>query len=241
MVLNTDGTEDFRPDHESVLQYLSRKRGSPVRLRSLRLLDDPAYTKMVTLRNPMNRMVSAYLDKFVKPHPDLDRKYADFAGAARATAGEAGSSDRSISFREFVAYSATLQREDLDPHWRPQSDYVAGRTFDVYGRFEDLSPVYDFFAGTYGIDLDKIARRKVRSPKVTDYRRGETEAGTARFGDATPRELRELPGFPEAHRFFDRALFDLFERRYRQDIVLYATVFGCDYDALAADYRAGEP
>lgn len=236
VILNADGTEDFEPKQETGNRYLNRKPESPVHLRNLQLLKDPSYTKIVVLRNPMKRFVSAYLDKIVSK--DLvGSRYVSFVEAVQEANGLCPDHDRSITFREFVKYVCMQTDSEQNHHWRPQTAYLSNHVFDLYGRLEDLSDTYDFFSKRYGIDLNEISRNQVISAKVTNYDQSQESNLEIDYSRWLPSELIGLPALPTAPKLFSPDLFEIYESRYQRDIQLYAKTFDCDYNKLTEAYR----
>ena len=110
---------------------------------ALDILHDRAYLKFTVVRDPFERLVSAYLDKFVlnRLHP------GNQFHTRRVIAGVAGRSqpsledfNRSISFAEFVDYIVAQRPENLDPHWCPQYLHLQRAIHRVF-RLEDLHEV----------------------------------------------------------------------------------------------------
>lgn len=116
---------------------------------ALNILRDRAYVKFAVIRDPFDRLVSAYLEKFVvnRAHPGNQfhtrNVIAAVAGRRSPTAQDF---QRSISFAEFVDYVVAQPPESLDPHWCPQYLYLRSAIHRVF-RLEDLHEVAPLLAG----------------------------------------------------------------------------------------------
>lgn len=89
--------------------------------RARALVADPGALRFAVVRDPAERLVSAYLEKFVRRR---ERKRIATAPAIAAIRGVAEPTDadfaRGIRFSEFLDYVTATPPMELDPHWRPQ-------------------------------------------------------------------------------------------------------------------------
>lgn len=106
----------------------------------LRVLD-PAL-RLLVLRDPYERTVSAFLDRFMKQPLDRGPRLLLQSGSlpSEPAGGELRGVDH-ISFRDFVGVLAG-QGLRMDPHWRPQSDFVKGAYSHVCST-RNLWPIQD--------------------------------------------------------------------------------------------------
>ncbi|MCB1701814.1 MAG: sulfotransferase family 2 domain-containing protein [Halioglobus sp.] len=90
------------------------------------ILASDQYFKFSVIRDPYERLVSAYLEKFVyQRHADRNlihtrQVISEVQGSEQIDIG------RGISFDQFVEYILRQDPYDLDPHWRPQYLYFLG-------------------------------------------------------------------------------------------------------------------
>ncbi|KAM9808057.1 carbohydrate sulfotransferase 8-like [Neosynchiropus ocellatus] len=102
-----------------------------------------SYTKVLFVREPFERLVSAFRDKFENPNSyyhsvfgrDIISRYRPNATQAALSTGDG------VSFREFVQYLLDLQRPVLmDIHWQPVSQLCSPclLKYDFIGKFERL-------------------------------------------------------------------------------------------------------
>lgn len=102
-----------------------------------------SYTKVLFVREPFERLVSAFRDKFESPnlyyHPVfgraiISRYRANATGAALRTGA-------GVTFREFVQYLLDLRRPvGMDIHWEPVSQLCSPclLRYHFIGKFESL-------------------------------------------------------------------------------------------------------
>ncbi|MFC1578879.1 sulfotransferase family protein [Pseudomonadota bacterium] len=94
--------------------------------RAREILASADYFKFSVIRDPFERLVSAYLEKFVyKRHSERNLLHTrSVIGAVQGTADI--DLQRGISFDEFLEYILQHDPFDLDAHWRPQHLYFRG-------------------------------------------------------------------------------------------------------------------
>lgn len=124
---------DFRRDpewqvHDDGLSPLVR----PIQTGNLRrYLEDPGFLKFCFVRNPFERVVSAYLDKIVHSQP-MKKGVLDALGYG------AEDIERPISFAEFLEALSRLSPQEYDEHWMVQwhATFQESIAYDFVGRFE---------------------------------------------------------------------------------------------------------
>ncbi|XP_048385397.1 carbohydrate sulfotransferase 9-like [Stegostoma tigrinum] len=118
-----------------------------------------SFTKVLFVRDPMERLVSAFRDKFEHPnvyyHPVFGRailrKYRANASA------EALGTGAGVTFGEFVQYLLDPQKPvGMDIHWEPISQLCSPCLidYDFIGKFEDLEKDANYFLKLIGAPLD---------------------------------------------------------------------------------------
>lgn len=95
-------------------------------------LSAPGWMRFAVIRDPFDRLVSAYVEKFVL-HRDEPRIEETVGPAYRAVFGheELTPADmaRGITFREFVEFILGQDPRGLDSHWQPQSEQLGHIAF----------------------------------------------------------------------------------------------------------------
>ncbi|GJM18743.1 MAG: hypothetical protein DHS20C14_09560 [Phycisphaeraceae bacterium] len=203
------GLDEFRPGmHVQVAERWSMSNiPKPERAAIL----DSART-IVFLRDPALRIASAYADKVarVPDRADNASMYADVW--AHENLPGAPTAERGISFSEFVRYLARTACDAMDPHWKPQACYTAGRTFgfvgDVSHMARDLNRMQDWL----GIDVGRMPERpQVARAAGTPGEHADTPAG----------ELLRAGVLPGAESLYTLELTCLIEARYSEDRELF--------------------
>jgi len=182
--------------------------------------------RFVVLRDPLRRLLSAYLDKFVRKRANPDpydwlqvlRTIRD----AQTVLGLRYDPVRSITFEEFVRHVAAAVDVRCDMHWMPQI-HMVGNDLGIYdhvGTVERLEDTLDMLSSRFGYSTAESLARTMPSPHNTRY--SETAALNAPYG-ALPAELEEFTnGFPLSELFYTPELRQLVEQRYQADVALHA-------------------
>lgn len=183
-------TSTFRPGevHDHVrtrqgLAGLTPRRADQILDRSL---------TFVVVRNPWSRVVSGYVDKFVKQPPSNPPSRRVVKSYKRQLGLEVHALDfeRGLSFREFVDHLCGTSDHLLNPHWMPQHRFLGGRRFDVEVRFERLD--VDMAALNRRLGVDAPTPRSNITPYVDVAAAGDL----ADVPSGALRQLTDLPSRP---------------------------------------------
>jgi tetratricopeptide (TPR) repeat protein len=187
------------------------------------------YFRFVVLRDPLRRLLSAYLNRIVRSRKDLEPfdklQISRTVRDAQARLGIPHDPARSISFEEFVRYVSTAQDVELDKHWMRQVDLVGDdlSVFAHVGKVERIEDTLDILATRFGFAVERDISLYSRdgSDHVTHYSETATLAHPYR---ALPEELdAHVEAVPLPDLFYTPELRELAERRYAADIALYAS------------------
>ena len=166
------------------------------------ILRHPSYFRFGFVRNPYDRLLSAYKDKIFAPQKSsTNRAYMPIACKIKAavTGGDHHKIDLGktpVTFPEFVSYVVKQRSYDMDRHWYHQhlTLWHPFCKFDFIGRFErfqdDLRDVLTKIGAPERI-LSSVAERVNAS-------------------------------FHTPEKFYDWRLADLVYRKFRRDFKLYA-------------------
>ncbi len=126
------------------------------------LMSRADFYRFVALREPFDRAVSAYLDKFV-----LARNRSSSWQHTRAVVGDVQGTadpdfDAGISFAEFVEYLWRRRGARVDPHWSPQSEFMRGLEFDRIYNLDELSLLVSDLEARCGERLPLESRNRTR-------------------------------------------------------------------------------
>ncbi len=98
------------------------------------IIDDPSWFKFAVVRNPYDRLVSAFVDKFCREGLDTP-KSQKILMAVNSTENKG---NLQITFSQFVEYLETQNIDTVDRHWRRQSYVMDGIELD---RIIDLKEI----------------------------------------------------------------------------------------------------
>jgi len=199
------------PDDASIHKAARRHRlREQSALAALRALRDPRYVKFTFFRNPWSRLVSAYLNKFLRVNSCSTRFAEEMSSPSPPARDDKGLVQ--ITFAQFVQHLAATNPARYDVHWRPQYLYLTGHQFDFVGRFERLS---DDFA-----ELQQKLGTSTPLARCKTTRYAAEQQQTQIVADLTPSELLARGPLPDYRWFFTPALRELAQRIYEPDIRL---------------------
>lgn len=170
------------------------------------------YFKFAIVRNPWARLVSTYLNLFVRLFEK--KRITELAqDSARYIYGEDEFKkyEDSINFAQFVQYVCNTDDKYIDPHCKSQHCFLGGVKYDFIGRMENLSD-----------DLEYIKNRLKLSfeiPKVnkTDYSLPSDTIDN--YWNISSSQLRNIKsGLPSYQHFYTPETIDLVGQRYVKDI-----------------------
>jgi hypothetical protein len=172
--------------------------------------------RLVVIRDPFDRILSGYLNKFLK-REDFSADQAMQTGLAELLGPAASRSD--TTFANFIEYLSRTPSRALNAHWRPQSDFIIG-SYTRYLRFEHLVEDTEFLAQR-GLVLDE-ARGHATSTIQRDLGPG--------WGDRKAGELRRIRQrrgvLPTRDNMYDERLYAKVAERYAADVALFRSVQG---------------
>lgn len=198
-----------------------------------------SFYTMAFLRDPLIRIASAYIEKFVGGHPygyfeparevledvarlagrnvELDEihhlKYPD--REFDLPASSAVDYTRGITFREFVQYLCHAPDEHLDVHWRPQSCYLWNRRIDLLGTVPGMNESLRALAQQRGLPEPPEAPHPPRDESCEECL---TDVPSAELYD---RFIYRRGVLPPAAALYDDDVRMLVASRYRLDREFY--------------------
>ncbi len=224
MIENSPERKNFNPAVHNV-HVLATDSNSSLRMTNFSFLDpQKKYFKFIILRNPFHRLVSAYLDKIVKPDPsDLEFYVVDLIKSIHQNLGRPYDPQQSISFRQFVEFLAKKEDIELNEHWRPQHTFpgIELSQFTEVISFEQLNDSIDELAQKLKLELPE----RIPHMNQTVYSINQHFSNTD-IANFSPKQLKALPVFPCTQQFYTADLSKSISRRYAKDIAWYEQAFG---------------
>nr|XP_045584797.1 carbohydrate sulfotransferase 11-like [Procambarus clarkii] len=124
--------------HHEMMMLIKQPHSTRVLVKKLN-----TYTKLLVVRDPYQRLLSAYRDKFEdKGEEFYIKNYAPVIRTFRQNVSDSRSPkpDTGVTFSEFVSYILSLPKTSFDEHWRPyqQLCFPCDIHYDVIGKYETL-------------------------------------------------------------------------------------------------------
>ncbi|XP_049457887.1 carbohydrate sulfotransferase 8-like isoform X2 [Epinephelus fuscoguttatus] len=156
------------------------------------------YTKIIFVREPMERMVSAYRDKFENPNNYYHSLFGKPIISRYRTnpSTEALRTGNGVTFKEFVQYLLDVHRPvGMDIHW-DQANQLCNPcliNYDFIGKFENMEEESNFLLRLTGAPPNvKLPSFKDRNPSD---QRTSTDITEKYFSQVTPLERQRIYDF----------------------------------------------
>jgi Sulfotransferase family len=222
MITNSDHRVSYEQSSQGVHSYLRTNKA--FHLTDPYCLNNSEYFKFVILRNPFNRLVSAYLDKFVKHKTLALKPQVNVINNVYGFLGLKPDIYKSITFSQFVQYLVRTEDLQLDSHWRPQSSFLSSGLFefDFIGQFEKLDLVIEYLEEKFAFKINKAVLTPAHQIHITTYGNFHSEE---KLHDKYPEDLLSLESFPTVLHLYTPELENLVRARYSKDIEIYERLF----------------
>ena len=182
------------------------------------------------VRNPWNRIVSAFGNKVV--HPDT---YGTLQNALKlltprsvwkraTTMQEMEQSIAKFTFRQFVHAVTSRPGYTHDAHWRPQYLYLGDVNLDFVGYFENMQNAVLEISRRTGLKVD------IQCLNANAYAKEIRTTDSDCYCDVPIGEIRQLSRIPKPHEFYSEDLIECVGDYYHQDVQR----FGYEYDKAPA-------
>lgn len=224
IVEHSDSQHHFQKSNENIHSYTAMQCNG-FGVDHLEYLQSKEFFKFVILRNPFERLVSAYLDKFVKP-VELESFAQIVIQDICQRFGQPLDFRRSITFHQFVHYLTTTEDAWMNEHWRPQHTFLEKHLFefDLVGQFEELEQSLEILEARFNIHITRDPSKYHNKPEYqTAYRSFDQ---SLQFHEMYPEQIRLLNGLPSATNLYTPELKEQVGQRYEKDIALYKYYFG---------------
>lgn len=205
--------------HEYCLEEFGLHNYKPHKAK--RLID--TYFTFAFVRNPFDRLLSAYNSKFVAMYVATETNSAacDVIRYVYERSHDISPDyDRGISFNEFVWYVVQKKDRELDLHWRPQNSFVSGLRIDFVGRLESL-------AADIQIVQDHVGKSSVLGWFKDFSTRGNKGVlgSDACYKNRPAGELRANRIYPSKSQVYDPKLRELVYQRFYEDFRMFGYSF----------------
>ncbi len=217
--------------HKYAYEHLALSRRTPCE--AARILESRRV--IAPVRDPAERLRSAFVDKFVWPKTaDLFEPARDIIedmhrasgvevvhdAVVHATLGDvqvpipvssAVDYSRRPSFHQFVEYVCDAQEDHLDSHWRPQHAFIRDRRVDVLVPIDALSATLAGVSRALGAPVPALEPENVTRKEP---------AARGLLADVPAGELHERDLFPLLAELTDDALMERIRTRFADDLAL---------------------
>lgn len=180
----------------------------------------PGWMRFMIFRDPMDRLVSAYVEKFVINRND-DRQWdtcRQILGTVLNKSDPTGEDfERGITFREFAEFILAQDPRDLDSHWQPQVFYMG---------HVPLTHIYDVRAmDRLVVDLQAHVGSKIELPRRNVSRKATGRKETLEVAaDLLPGDLHNAERL-SVESFLPRDLHRRLAEYYAADISIYHQIW----------------
>lgn len=231
-LINHPSAVEFNASKEPAHVFNERIRNKNIPVKKKRPVRNAEYMTCVVLRDPLSRMVSAYLDRIVKKIGTgaRDEPRQRFYYDVSKSAGKEVTS-RNITFNNFLTYAVSCPDYRRDKHYRTQISFFRHYSVDLFSTTEELSGLFSLMERR-GM---KIPEQSLSHPKKTRYeRRGSPEYPAT--GHLTASQLKSRSGFPSPRTFYSEQTVQMLLSEYTADIDLYCRVREIPVDTLVRTY-----
>ena len=179
---------------------------------------DPDWASVAVLRDPVERLVSCYCDKFGrhrKNAADLVHTRHVYAFFNDGRDPDEEMIARGLTFRQFCIYINRTPREGQDPHWVPQWNYLQNRKWDRLFTLDKIQEFEEFIRARLPEHLRDI-RLGIANANVKD----DATEPDKDLSDALPDEWLG-PRNPSYEAFLTEDIRSFIGDYYSLDFVLY--------------------
>tara|TARA_B100002052_G_scaffold236963_1_gene220509 strand:- start:2221 stop:3063 length:843 start_codon:yes stop_codon:yes gene_type:complete len=190
-VNNHPAAPSYDPARESVIAYHQRAGARDIAIAPRHIAAFPHYRRAVALRDPFSRLVSAFLDKIVKPAADPRARPPGprYWRQVSRCHGRAIAPD-TLTFRQFASHVLATPETRRNRHCRSQSHYLGRERFTFYG---DLSDMRGMLQHLQDCGLDTALAPRTTHKRTRYARPGNHEGSVA---DQPVPALARLAAFP---------------------------------------------
>jgi len=192
------------------------QQSKKLRLANEKQIRDASFLRFVVVREPIERIVSAYLNKFVRNHdyPMAQQASEQYASLGRADAQP----NRLMTFRQFVDLLGIQADSDLDTHWRPQISFLS-QVVECFDWIVPLNRVAEFLPVLERRMASVLPRKKTANQNL--YHAYDLQQ---QMYDWYPDQLRDLSAgnlYPDVASLVSPDIRQTLTRRFQADTELF--------------------
>lgn len=202
--------------------FLVRKFIKLYRLQNLKnvvkFIDDPSFKKIAVVRNPHDRLVSAYVDKFCGE--DLNTSWVQSVIKAVNCKDDEG--NYQLTFYQFVNYLANNDLTTVNAHWRHQSYIMSGIDFDSVIHLKELSVKLPELTKELQVKTTVAFVKRRQSNKYSKKENKAVIPQVYNVPNTKIIEFKKLNGyFPSKNEFYTDELKQKVKNIYKDDFDLF--------------------
>ena len=129
------------------------------------IITDKIYFKFAVFRDPVDRILSAYWEKFVvnRSASGNIRHTVPVICAIQSCSIDSIDPELGITFKSFIEFLTKEDPRRLDTHWKPQYLYLEGIKYDRIFDFGNLTPLYTKIREITNLEINPIQENITRS------------------------------------------------------------------------------
>jgi hypothetical protein len=190
-----------------------------LRAKDIHQIAYPSYS-FIILRCPYDRLVSAFLDKFISQNKVAVKFTCQFFKKKNI---------EEISFQDFIDILLNLKDQiaTFDHHWRPQVEFLLYQDYDRYFSMENFSEILPVLKQDIGLEIHDS--RALSKHSTVGLKREIIESAWT-LNIQQLREMKNAGVLPTPKSMYSDELIQKFMQVYAQDIALYSEK--CDRQKL---------
>ena len=193
------------------------------RARVMEIRTSDEFYKFAVIRNPVERIISAYSEKFVlNRHNKANQGHT--GEVVRAVQGTSNPNmDAGISFRQFVEFITAQPSSTLDAHWSPQHLNLRGVSrYNRIFRVDQMNELQNSLEEWTGENIS-LGRLNKSATQSKDQHSGP-DSPSETVVDLLPAALEDIEGL-QSSMFMEADLVASLETYYAEDIALFNSTF----------------